>query len=233
MKPAIRTRCAVDMKADEVQRVSLVDSREAFLKQLCGTHERTAHIGCTDSPYTVERLQRRELLHSMLVDHGEVVGFDVDEVAIDLLRKHFPRRQFVCCDISRDVPKEHGGAYDLIIAGEVLEHLANPGLFLAGCHTLLRDDGVLCVTVPNALCPKIGLRSIIGRERVHPDHYAYYGPRTLRRTLRSAEFGTETIATYFARAGRVGHLVNGALRLAHRGFTGPVGDGLIGVASRQ
>jgi SAM-dependent methyltransferase len=220
------------MKADEVQRVALVESREDFLKELCSAHERTAHIGCTDTPYTVERLQRGELLHSMLVEYGEVVGFDVDETGIDLLREHFPDRQFVYGDISRDVPKQHARAYDLVVAGEVLEHLANPGLFLAGCNTLLRDGGRLCVTVPNALSPKIGLRSIIGRERVHPDHHVYYGPRTLRRTLRSAEFGAETLVTYFARAGGLGQLVNGALRLAHRGFTGPIGDGLICVATR-
>jgi hypothetical protein len=91
------------------------------------------------------------------------------------------------------------------------------------------------VTVPNACCPKVGLRALVGRESVHPDHRTYYGPRTLTRTLDGAEYQPESMASCFAPlAGRGGRLVvNPLLRLSHRLFQGPVGDGLIAVASAR
>ena len=104
--------------------------------------------------------------------------------------------------------------------------------FLRGCGELLAPEGRLGVTVPNACCPKIGLRSLLGRESVHPDHRTYYGPRTLIRTLAGAGYETVTIASCFApMAGPAGHsLANPLLRASHRLFQGPVGDGLVAVA---
>ena len=95
--------------------------------------------------------------------------------------------------------------------------------------------GRLCVTVPNACSPKIGLRALAGRESVHPDHRVYYGPRTLERTLAGAGFRVEWLATCFAPvASAVGRrIVNPLLGAAHRASAGPVGDGLVAIASAR
>jgi hypothetical protein len=91
----------------------------------------------------------------------------------------------------------------------------------------------MCVTVPNACSPKIGIRTLFGRERVHPDHFVYYGPRTLERTLRAAGFATESMASYFATPSRFGKVVDVGLRVAHRLAEGPVGEGLIVLARAE
>ena len=41
-------------------------------------------------------------------------------------------------------------SYDVIVCADVLEHLVRPDLVLAACRGLLRPDGVLLVSVPNA-----------------------------------------------------------------------------------
>lgn len=46
--------------------------------------------------------------------------------------------------LATDLPTE----FDAIWASHVLEHQPNVNLFLARCFSLLRDDGVLAVTVP-------------------------------------------------------------------------------------
>jgi hypothetical protein len=148
------------------------------------------------------------------------------------LAAHVPEQRFVYADIARCVPAAEHGRYELAIAGEVLEHVPDADAFLRGCLALLSDAGTLCVTVPNACCPKVGLRALSGRESVHPDHRVYYGPRTLTRTLEVAGLAVEWMASCLPPgAGPGGRLlVNPLLRTVHRLTHGPVGDGLIATA---
>ena len=228
--------CSADMHGGERLALALVRSRAGCLQRLCSaTRGQVAHVGCADSPYTAELIAGGQLLHERLVRVAAVTGFDVDAGGLELLARRLPRERFVLADVSADVPAAERGRYALVIAGEVLEHVPDADSFLRGCGRLLAPAGRLCVTVPNACSPKLGLRSLAGRESVHPDHHVYYGPRTLARALATAGFQTEQLATCFApRAGRAGTLIfNPLLRADHRVFGGPVGDGLIAVASAR
>jgi SAM-dependent methyltransferase len=220
------------MHRGERLRMPLVRDRHAWLEELCRGAGRVAHIGCADSPYTAELLAAGVLLHARLVRVADLTGMDVDDEGLGLLRAALPSERFVRVDVSAGVPASERGRYDLVIAGEVLEHVPDADTFLRGCGELLAPGGRLCVTVPNACCPKIGLRALAGRESVHPDHRAYYGPRTLARTLSGAGFEPESIASCLPPlSGAAGRLVfNPLLRASHRAFQGPVGDGLIAVA---
>ncbi len=71
---------------------------------------------------------------------------------------------------------------DIIVCGEVLEHLGNPGWFL---HRLREQyEGVpVIITVPNALS-SVSLKHIgRGIENVNKDHVAYYSFTTLKTLL--------------------------------------------------
>jgi SAM-dependent methyltransferase len=221
------------MHRGERMRMPLVRDRLRWVETIVASSPgEVAHLGCTDSPYTAQQLADGVLLHERLVRRGSVTGFDVDAVALDLLRAAMPGERFVLADVTLGVPEEDRGRYAVVIAGEVLEHVPDADTFLRGCGELLAPGGRLCVTVPNACSPKIGLRSLAGRESVHPDHRVYYGPRTLTRALEGAGFDTEWLAsclpTVSGTAGRL--LVNPLLRAAHRVSQGPVGDGLIATA---
>ena len=225
--------CSAEMHAGERLRMALVPDRAAWLEQLCaGTTGEVAHLGCADSPYTADLMAAGILLHERLVRVAAVTGFDVDPAGLALLRERMPEQRFVLADVTGEIADAELGRYALVVAGEVLEHVPDADAFLRGCRRLLAPGGRLCVTVPNACSPKIGLRSLAGRESVHPDHRVYYGPRTLQRTLTGAGFELQQIASCFAPlAGRAGKLMfNPLLRASHRVFGGPVGDGLIAVA---
>jgi SAM-dependent methyltransferase len=219
-----------DMRAGSRLRLPLVTDRVSFLEELVGRHERVAHMGCTDWPYTEHRLATGDLLHERLLRFGEVTGIDVDREGVDRLGELMPKASFLCMDIADGVPADHQSAYDLVLVAETLEHVPDPVSFLRGCGELLAAEGTICVTAPNACSPKIGIRALFGRERVHPDHFAYYSPRTLERTLRSAGFDTESMASYFAVASRLGRAMDVGLRVAHRLSGGPLGEGLIALA---
>jgi 2-polyprenyl-3-methyl-5-hydroxy-6-metoxy-1,4-benzoquinol methylase len=225
--------CSQAMHRGEQVRVPLIRDRPGWVEQLCAqVGGEVAHLGCADSPYTAELLAARELLHTRLVRVASVTGFDVDAASLELVRQAMPSERFVVADVAEAVPEEERGRYELVVAGEVLEHVPDADSFLRGCGALLAPGGRLCVTVPNACCPKIGVRALAGRESVHPDHRVYYSPRTLTRTLTGAGYEPVELLTCFPPvAGRAGRLlVNPLMRGGHRLFQGPVGDGLIAVA---
>ena len=39
--------------------------------------------------------------------------------------------------------------FDIIVAGELIEHLSNPGKFLSNCYDHLSEDGIVIITTPN------------------------------------------------------------------------------------
>lgn len=84
----------------------------------------------------------QELQNPYLVN---AVGFDVTRPA----RMNSNYSRFVlgdCLRIDSYFPAEH---FDTIVAGEVIEHLENPTLFLIGCRKILKSTGTLLVTTPN------------------------------------------------------------------------------------
>lgn len=106
--------------------------------------------------------------------HGIVVGFDLDDVT----KSGLP-----------------GLAPDVIVCGEVIEHLSNPGWFL----TRLRKQfaGVpTIITVPNAFCAAGKGHMARGIENVNVDHVAWYSFRTLKTLLGRAGYTDFSFAWY-------------------------------------
>ena len=72
---------------------------------------------------------------------------------------------------------DFGRTFDVVIAGDVIEHVSNQGLFLDNIVRHLRDDGVLIITTPNAKWPTVFLSP-------HPDHVLWHDRSTLRGVVR-------------------------------------------------
>lgn len=126
-----------------------------------------------------------------------VQGFDLDDVTKSYLPS-WSQTDFVRLDV--------------IICGEVLEHLSNPGHFLQRLKTQFTDNdqhaGVaIIITVPNAFS-SAGQKWIArGMENVNADHVCWYSAKTLSALLQ-----------------RAGYTVGG---LFWYGGDGPTAEGLI------
>jgi 2-polyprenyl-3-methyl-5-hydroxy-6-metoxy-1,4-benzoquinol methylase len=125
-----------------------------------------------------------------------------------------------------------GERFEIVVAGELVEHLANPGRFLRAITRHLSEDGKLIVTVPSAQSIRIIANAIRMREVVHPEHNAYYSPSTLRHLLESHGFEIEEIRPYWTEARKsrlLLSLYDRAIR-ATRLLSPWLGEGLIAVA---
>ncbi|HYG37023.1 MAG TPA: class I SAM-dependent methyltransferase [Cytophagales bacterium] len=84
----------------------------------------------------------------------EVLGIDISDKAIAKASAYndLPNVKFEVRSAEEIVAS--GVKYDGIICSEVLEHLNAPEKLLSVIHQILKDDGVLIVTVPNGFGPR-------------------------------------------------------------------------------
>ena len=84
--------------------------------------------------------------------------------------------------------------FDVIFAGDIIEHLSNPGLFLAACKRHLKDGGRLIITTPNAFNLFNLSEKLTKREpTVNHDHTCYFNSKTLAVLLGKNGFVAESV----------------------------------------
>lgn len=66
-------------------------------------------------------------------------------IRLDGVKKYKPD---VCCDINKGLPLK-ANSVDIIIAGEIIEHIYNPIKFIKECNKILRKGGFLILSTPN------------------------------------------------------------------------------------
>jgi SAM-dependent methyltransferase len=146
------------------------------------------HLGCTNYPYTEDAIEKDMLLHFDLEKVAKrLSGFDYDQAGLDILTAHGSTNLYRA-DLERLDEVDCNDTFDVIIAGEMIEHLNNPGLFLNGIKRFMTPETRLMITTVNAYCAlRVAVYALRGKggtnEPVHPDHVAYYSHSTLRLLL--------------------------------------------------
>ena len=159
-----------------VPKSAVVDRNTWLVQQATG--KTVLHIGCTGALDT-----------ALLKVATKCYGFDT----LPLERKDYTQ---VDCDRVKDQPLPVCEGVQLIICGEVLEHLSNPGYFLEGLKRAYPAVPVI-FTVPNAFSSG-GQEWLVkrGRENVNADHVCYYSYTTIKELLRRAGYTICRFAWY-------------------------------------
>lgn len=89
--------------------------------------------------------------------------------------------------------------FDVIFAGDLIEHLSNPGNFLESCRRNLTEDGELLILTPNPYFLEWILQKVFlyNEPKVNPEHCCYFNPPTLTELARRYGFVVNQI--YFLR----------------------------------
>ena len=101
---------------------------------------------------------------------------DVLEREVANLRQH--GFDVACVDVTREpLPRQ----FDVIIGGEVIEHLDAPGRFLQSCSAMLKPGGRLAITAPNPWYANAVFKNCLRRYTFvdSADHVAWYDASTL------------------------------------------------------
>jgi len=126
----------------------------------------------------------------------ETSGIDIDRKRLAIARDRQIDARF--CDLNRDPLPFENCYFDLIFAGEVIEHLIDTDYFLAELKRCLRPEGALLITTPNLASFENRLRILLG---IYPKwvnynlsgsgHVRAYTPRILKKQL--SEHGFKVI----------------------------------------
>jgi SAM-dependent methyltransferase len=151
-------------------------------------------------------LDRPDWMHAAIAEvANEAVGVELDPSLAERAR-----------DLGFDViaadaqTMELGRTFQVVWAGEVIEHLSCVGGFLDAARRHLEPGGVLVLTTPNVFAVSNFVYRIGGRPRVNKGHTCWFDEITLGQLLR--RHGFETVEIAYVR-----HRTPGRLRsaLAH------------------
>lgn len=138
--------------------------------------------------------QSKFWLHRAIVERAaQTTGMDLSQSGVDFLQArgfnvHFGDAQ------SFDV----AGKFDVIVAGDLIEHLEDFSGFLKSCKRHLKPDGRIIISTPNPWYWRNVVKSILALEVANnPEHTCWLCPRTLRQLaarhgleLKEIQFGS-------------------------------------------
>ncbi len=168
----------------QVPHAKVVD-REAFIVERCNG-KRVLNLGCASGTLH----GKIKAVANRIIGVDKVATGEPNQLVMDLDR-------IECIDpwweIEGKPDHMERAEFDVIVAGEIVEHLGNPGNLLE--H--LRDFKCpVLITVPNAF-HVAGLRWMKeGYEQVNPDHVAWYSYKTMKTLIERYSFTIQEFYWY-------------------------------------
>lgn len=165
----------------------LAITKEEFIFNICKDKEKILHLGCVDSGLLEERIQQNQLLHLRLIEmfgQNRVFGLDQDEAGIEILRKKGIDNLFIANAENMNFQDK----FDVIVAGDIIEHVNNVGNFLKSIYRALNNNGILIISTPNAHYYLFFIAYFWGIESIHPDHNYLFSATSLAMILKKHDF---------------------------------------------
>jgi SAM-dependent methyltransferase len=196
-----------------------VERHEAIVETARG--RRVVHLGFVDE-LMASKLASGVWLHAKLADAASsLVGLDNSEEGVRAATEAGFEAYAVDAQSAEAVKALGLAPADVIVAGEIIEHLDAPGPFLRALLGLAKPETTLVLTTPNAYRILNFVAPLSGSELIHPDHTAWHSPQTLRTLLERSGWHVEDVAYYYNPSRRIepdaplerrvkGHLANAA-----------------------
>ncbi|HOT05999.1 MAG TPA: methyltransferase domain-containing protein [Methanotrichaceae archaeon] len=168
-----------DVNGESIYRIELLES---LVKG-----KRIIHLGCLDHiPLISSKMESNIWLHKRLDDvASRCLGVDINEDGIRYVRDQLGFNDVICGDVVKDdIPEIRDNIWDLILVGEVLEHVDNPVDFLHGIG--MRYAGIIrqaIITVPNAFRISNFNYAFHDMEIINSDHRYWFTPYTLWKVI--------------------------------------------------
>ena len=126
------------------------EKRSQLFKNWMGTNKKVLDMGCRDG-----------ILTRHFIEQNQVTGLDIDKSALEACKKNL-NIETLWADFSLQIPLPTS-SFDVVIAGEVIEHLPYPEITISEISRILKPNGLFIGSVPNSYHIKNRLRVLKGR----------------------------------------------------------------------
>jgi SAM-dependent methyltransferase len=155
------------------------------------TGRKTLHIGMggfiDDDRETEEVMNATstQSLHSELNKvAASLTGMDVNPLAIEIMQRIVPGR-YIIADVmsASQLDQFKNDRFEVIVFGDVIEHLDNFGGALRNLTTMLTAGGLIVISTANAFSFGAFAKMLFRYESTHQEHTCHFSYLTLKRTL--------------------------------------------------
>ena len=179
-KPSARLLQGANLKvnpSDIGSDIAFGDHKIAFVVSYCQGKD-VLDIGCVQ--HDPEAYRNRFWVHKAVAAVAKsIVGVDLHEEGVKVLQAqgfNVVVANAECFDL--------GCTFDVIVAGDIIEHLEDFNGFLESCKSHLRPGGRLIISTPNPWYWRNIIKAALHTEvNNNPEHVCWICPRTLRQLV--------------------------------------------------
>ena len=177
-----KTRADLAHSGYYLEKIIFFDNALKKLRGSAGRALRILDIGCNDGVLTKNYAR-----------YGKVVGIDINRQALRQARRD-KNITYLCSDIA-GIKTKYKASFDVVIAGDIIEHIFDTDQFLEDIKYVLTSGGRLLLTTPNVaslgrriflllgLNPYLEYSTKLPNEDINCGHIRYYTAGDLRRQL--------------------------------------------------
>jgi len=174
-------------------------SRDKTIIDLASGHK-VLHLGCVGFAdlQTEDRVRlAKESLHYALSNAANTTGIDYSRDAISFLKKNGVFDNVVYGNAEKLEEVDIQSTFDVIVAGDIIEHLSNPGLMLEGIKRFADENTLLIVTTPHAFGLINFIRFCLGKFVEGNEHVMSFNALNIANLLARHGFSVCAIDTYY------------------------------------
>lgn len=150
--------------------------RGEVLKNIIGDNKDILDLGCRDGALT-----------KYFVKGNKVLGVDIDDVALQKAKDQLGI-DVLLFDLDGDWGELAGRKFDIIVAGEILEHLYFPEKIIQKSIKHLQPKGKMIISVPNAFSLKNRIRLLLAQKHNtplnDPTHINHFSLKELKKLFK-------------------------------------------------
>ncbi|RKZ84101.1 MAG: hypothetical protein DRR19_18175 [Candidatus Parabeggiatoa sp. nov. 1] len=161
--------------------------RKDKIIEIC-TNKKVLHLGFVQHAHLYKKkIKEGDWLHKMIASTANhIVGIDYLEKEVKAIREEYGYECYYADVTQLDSLPDLNEKFDVIVCGELIEHLENPGLMLKFCKKFMHPKTQLIITTPNPWSKtRINLikKGVLEEKWLNKEHTCWFSFQTLKQLL--------------------------------------------------
>ncbi len=174
-------------------------AKENFILQRAAGHS-VLHLGCvgfTDLAPEDRVRAAQKSLHWKLSHAADTTGVDRSVAVIEEYRQSGVFTNILAGDVEQLEELPLARTFDVVVAGDIIEHLSNPGRMLDGIRRFCTAETQLILTTPNAFGAPNFLRFCLGKFHEGAEHVLTFNAQNLTTLLERHGYSLRELHTCY------------------------------------